>query len=199
MRRLLGLSAALATVAALLIALERRSPDLDPVSFGSGPSAFGVYAPKGTGAWTAHSGGFTTCLTRPGQAVITGAELIDAQGVLDSRFVVRRVTGAAHDGGAVPIYSATGVPEKEAGHATGVRVEPAVGAAVARECPSSSEPDAPFTELMVVLTTGEGGATVRKARVEYTFDGEAFETELDWTFRLCGRSESDEECGEGVP
>jgi len=92
--------------------------------------------------------------------------------------------------GDLPFYSALGSPpawrESYADDTyAGDWTDHVKGAPVEHLC-SDTRIDAPYPDLVVVMTTHQHGARIRSLTVDYTADGRAYRLRTRWMMILCG-------------
>lgn len=155
----------------------------------------GLYPPGEKGDWHGTFGGFRLCLTERGTATLTKVEFLGQRDPNDEvRAVVRRVSKAAGDAGATPVFSEVGTPEDEFGSQPGQSIEPLEGAEIADACKNPPDVTAGFSELMTVLFADADGNSIDGVRLSYTFDAESYVTTTKWENFVCDRARKNEQC-----
>ncbi|WP_269304735.1 hypothetical protein [Aeromicrobium sp. HA] len=181
--------------AAIGVSDDNVSATDGPLDLSLASGGNGLYPPGVKGDWHGTFGGFRLCLTEPGTATLTRVEFLGQRDPNDEvRAVVRRVSKAAAEAGATPVFSEVGTPEDEFGSQPGQSIEPLKGAEIADVCKNPPDVTAGFSELMTVLFADADGNSIDAVRLSYTFNDESYLTTTRWENFVCDRARKNEQC-----
>lgn len=192
-----ALTVAVLCVTAVLAGCAPKEVPTDDPSIGAGPlvTAFqdggtSVLPPREVhGVWRATFGSLLICA--PVQVTITGVKPHYKVGKpVNAQFWVRTVPGTQDrpdpQGMWSPLGSDTRTPAELArrGQLASKSLVAAQGAQVDQRCDES--PDAPFTEILTVLSANDAGVWVDRMDVEYEADGQDRAMRVNWSYVACG-------------